>query len=229
MHPLLDKLGLIRYTKLLKNELEGKLNRDEFSTTGDITEGSKSLITSGAVYDALQKKADVDIEPMPVGPLIVNRVDAAVKALNDYKLSITDIDENLSSTSKNPVQNKAVKAAIDAIVVGTDSITYVESISDIETIMDRIYGVGTTTITFYFGNSTAGTLSPLNVSVDMTLDPDSNNPVANSVICAMLQKQILTAPVIVDGVECTTVEEAIAAFANRVSITVEEVDDLFNT
>lgn len=229
MHPLLDKIGLIRYTKLLKNELEGKLNRDEISTTDEITEGSKALISSGAVYDALQKKADTEIEPMPVGPLIVNRVDSALKALNDYKLSITDIDENLSSTSENPVQNKAVKAAIDEIVVGTDSITYVQSIGDITTIMDRIYGVGVDTITFYFGNSTAGTLSPLNVAVDMVLDPASDNPVANSVICAMLQKQLLTNPVTVDGVECTTVEEAIIAFANRVAITVEEVDDLFTT
>ena len=227
MYPLLDKIGLMRYTKLLKNETESKLNRSEFHTTDAVTEDSKSLVTSGAVYIELQKKAEHDIAPTEIGPLIVDNVPAAISALATYKLDKTAVDTAMSSTSENPVQNRVIKAAIDAITVGTDAITYVQSISDITTIMDRIYGVGTDTITFYFGNSTTSTLTPLNVSVDTSLDPNSNNPVANSTICALLQKQLLTAPVTVDGVECTTVEEAITAFANRVAITVAEVDDLF--
>ena len=89
------------------------------------------------------------------------------------KVSDIIIDESLSGTSTNPVQNKAVKTALDAkagTAIATQSANGLMSADD----KQKLDGID--------GN--------WNITVDATLDANSTNPVQNKVIKAALDGKI---------------------------------------
>lgn len=180
-YKLIDIVGLDAYTRKLKAVIDTKADdtsvRDLIDTKAD----------QAYVDEHLALKQDQEIEPMQIADTVVQSVTEALSTLNDKKVNWDDVDNSLSGISTNPVQNKVIKAAIDAIVGGQGGIIYTDVMPVPPNIQDAIYGVGTTNITFYMGNSVEQTLTPLSGLVaDGALSETSINPVQNKVITAAL-------------------------------------------
>lgn len=90
-----------------------------------------------------------------------------IKAALDDKLGIADIDDALSTTSENPVQNKVIKAAIDAIPGGGGTVDTAMSNTSENAVQNKV-------IKAYVDGQA--------VTVDSAFSSSSENPVQNKVI-----------------------------------------------
>ena len=163
-------------------------------------------IQSKTLYTALGTKQNSELSSsMSIGGVTADTVEEALTALNEKAV---DVDTALDGTSDNPVANSAVVSGL-ADKQGVDLSSPV-----------TIDGVQVNTV--------EGAISALNtktVDVDTTLNPSSNNPIANSAVATGLetkQDKNLSSTIFIDGTAATTVETGLSTL-NTKKVNVSDV------
>lgn len=165
----------------------------------DKIDTSANPVQSGTIKTALETKQNSELSSsMSIGGVTADTVEEALTALNEKAV---DVDTTLDGTSDNPVANSAVVSGLaDKQGVDLSSPVTIDGVQ-VDTVEGAISALNTKT-----------------VDVDTTLNPSSNNPIANSAVVTGLetkQDKNLSSTIFIDGTAATTVEAGLSTLNTK--------------